>query len=390
MDVGLCMRVSLSGDTDLGVLARALAAAWARPGRFGLAGGCPLECGELSPGPPAARPPVRPERWKVGQPRVCGLGGLAVVAVPAAPVLVGDVTPAEVRQRGAWQDPQRLDWVDPPRTDRAQVSPVVAEVEHVSELLARTQPRQPDLLVVLGDDALDVPVRIRVAEPGLVGEGELLQVRTVPAGERVVDGVGKVLEGVAARGCEDPPGPGPVLLSVAFDKFHADRQPGPCQRAPPVPGCLPGWAGPATGQRLVSLIAKVPGQFTRAANRRGGRVPGIPGVPRCPPGWRRRGGRRPRRTRRTARNRQSATRRPHPAGPVRFRRAAPRLPARRTETSYFAGRVTRTRAGTAPVAPPRTAGRPGWLRTSRARRRPGRARSRPGRWCREDAAGPAR
>src|SRR5215469_3549422 len=318
MDVGLCMRVSLSGDTDLGVLARALAAAWARPGRFGLAGGCPLECGELSPGPPAARPPVRPERWKVGQPRVCGLGGLAVVAVPAAPVLVGDVTPAEVRQRGAWQDPQRLDWVDPPRTDRAQVSPVVAEVEHVSELLARTQPRQPDLLVVLGDDALDVPVRIRVAEPGLVGEGELLQVRTVPAGERVVDGVGKVLEGVAARGCEDPPGPGPVLLSVAFDKLRADRQPGPCQRAPPVPG-----------------------------------------VSRCPPGWRRRGGRRPRRTRRTAGNRQSATRRPHPAGPVRFRRAAPRLPARRTETSYFAGRGTRTRAGTAPVAPPRTAGRPG-------------------------------
>jgi len=60
------------------------------------------------------------------------------------------------------------------RADRAQVRPVVAEVEHVNELLAPAQPRQPHLPLVLGDHALDLPVRI--IEPGLVGEGELLQV----------------------------------------------------------------------------------------------------------------------------------------------------------------------------------------------------------------------
>ena len=74
------------------------------------------------------------------------------------------------------------------------MSPVVAQVEHVYELFARAQPRQSDVLVVLGDLALDLPVRLPITQPGLVGEGELLQVRSVPAGERVVDSVGELFE----------------------------------------------------------------------------------------------------------------------------------------------------------------------------------------------------
>jgi hypothetical protein len=88
------------------------------------------------------------------------------------------------------------------------VRPVVAEVEDVGELLAWAQPGQLDVLVVLGYLPLDLPVRVRVAKPGLAGEGELLQVGSVPAGERVVDGVGELFEGVTAGGGEDPSGPG--------------------------------------------------------------------------------------------------------------------------------------------------------------------------------------
>jgi hypothetical protein len=91
-----------------------------------------------------------------------------------AAVLVGNIAPAEVRQRPGWQDSQSLHWVDPPQTDRAQVGPVVTEIEHVQELLTRAQPRQPDAPVVLADLALDLPVRVRKAEPDLVSEGELL------------------------------------------------------------------------------------------------------------------------------------------------------------------------------------------------------------------------
>jgi len=107
------------------------------------------------------------------------------------------------------------------------VGPVVAEVEHVGELLARAQPRQLHSPVVPSDRALDLPVRVRIAQPPAVGEDELLQVRAVPAGERVVDSVGELLEGVAVCCSEDPPWPWPVLLAAALGQVDPDRQPGP-------------------------------------------------------------------------------------------------------------------------------------------------------------------
>jgi hypothetical protein len=117
-----------------------------------------------------------------------------------AAVLVRDVTPAEIGKRLARQDSQDLDWVDPLRPDRAQVRPVVTEIEHVHKLLTRMQPRQPDAPVVLADRTGDPPVGIGKAEPPQVGQSELLQVRAVPAGERVVDDVGELFERMAERG----------------------------------------------------------------------------------------------------------------------------------------------------------------------------------------------
>src|SRR2546428_10355035 len=71
-----------------------------------------------------------------------------VVAIPTALVLVTDVAPTEVRQRSIRGDAQGLEWVDAPRPDRTQVLPLVAEVEHVSELLAGLQPPQVDATVI--------------------------------------------------------------------------------------------------------------------------------------------------------------------------------------------------------------------------------------------------
>ncbi len=95
--------------------------------------------------------------------------------------------------------------------------------------------------------------------------------------------------------------------------------------------------------------------------------PGMPGLAARPPGWRRRGRRRPQRTRRIARSRRFATRRPHPAGPGRSRHEELPQPALHTGTSCSAGRGRRTRARTARVVPPGAGGRPGRPRTNPAR-----------------------
>ena len=118
--------------------------------------------------------------------------------------------------------------------------------------------------------------------------------------------------------------------------------------------------------------------------------PGMPGAPARPPGWRPRGCRRSPRTGRTARSRQPATRRPHPAGPVRSRYGGLLRPERRTGAWCFAGHGRCTRAGTARVVPPREAGRPGWSRTSPARPRQGGGAPRRGRCCPAGAAAQAR
>lgn len=57
-------------------------------------------------------------------------------------------------------------------------------------------PAQLHALVVSYDLTLDLSVRVRITQPAAVGEGEFLQMRAVPAGERVIDGISELFEKV--------------------------------------------------------------------------------------------------------------------------------------------------------------------------------------------------
>ena len=170
--------------------------------------------------------PTGSQRRQVGAAGILRSRRLAVVTVPSAAVLVGDVTPSPVRQGSVREDAERLDGVDPLRSDGAQVRPVVAEVEHVHELLARMQARELDAPEVLGLLTLDLPVGIGDGQARRVVQGELLEVGPVPPSEGVVDGIRELLERVGARRGEDAPRPGPEVLPVALDEVYADGQPG--------------------------------------------------------------------------------------------------------------------------------------------------------------------
>src|SRR3989442_9839079 len=86
---------------------------------------------------PLARSPPRQQRRKVNQKarRPLRLARLAVVLVPPAPVLVGQIAPAEVRPRLRRHDTELIQRVDALRRHRAQMSPVVPEVEEAGEML---------------------------------------------------------------------------------------------------------------------------------------------------------------------------------------------------------------------------------------------------------------
>ncbi len=171
--------------------------------------------------PPSARPPVVPDRRQVGSSWVRGHGCLAVVLVEPAPVLIGQAPPAPVRRWPVRHFPERLVRIDALVTDRAQVGPVVAEVEGVGELLAECQPGQ--FRPVGARDRL----ALRRVVPGiswsdeqcLVGEFDRVQVRQVPATEGIVDGRGEL----ARRSW---PGPRRRSGPVAARGPHHGRPPG--------------------------------------------------------------------------------------------------------------------------------------------------------------------
>jgi hypothetical protein len=77
-------------------------------------------------------------------------------------VLVRDVAPTRSVAAVDQGDAQRPEWIDAPRPDRTQVLPLVAEVEHVGELLAGLQPTQaratvieqmPGVVIVVAEEA---------------------------------------------------------------------------------------------------------------------------------------------------------------------------------------------------------------------------------------------
>src|SRR5674476_1648820 len=112
---------------------------------------------------------------------------------PTAAVLVGDVSPAPVRQRLVGDYTELFYGVYAGRAHRAQVGPAVAEVELVDELLVVLEPSQrgpPTVQEVLG---LVVPVGSTYV--CAVGEVELVQVSAIPSPEGVIDGGGELGEG---------------------------------------------------------------------------------------------------------------------------------------------------------------------------------------------------
>ena len=112
------------------------------------------------------------------------------VAVPGPAVLVGDVAPAPVGKRPVRKDPELVERIDALLADRAQVRPVVAEVEHVHELLPGPKPGERRLAIVERRPRV-LPVDVRRRQPRPVGEREVVQMRPVPAGEGVVDRLGQ-------------------------------------------------------------------------------------------------------------------------------------------------------------------------------------------------------
>jgi hypothetical protein len=103
-----------------------------------------------------------------------------------------------------------------------QVGPVVAQIERVEERLVRAQARELRPPVVERWAEL-VIVAIRRRQARAVGEVELVEVSSVPAGEGVVDRGGEGGERVTTGRGEDPSRPRPQALPATLDEIHPDR-----------------------------------------------------------------------------------------------------------------------------------------------------------------------
>jgi hypothetical protein len=112
-----------------------------------------------------------------------------------------------------------VDGVDTLLADGAQVGPVVAEVEDIDKLFAGFEPAQCRLVPIEGAVRLFTVPPAQRAGPGLISEGEQVQMVTVSAGERVVDGVGEAAERVVSRDGEEAPRPWPIVLAMAGDQI---------------------------------------------------------------------------------------------------------------------------------------------------------------------------
>src|SRR5437870_1660270 len=95
------------------------------------------------------------------------------------------------------------------------------KIEHVRELLARTQSAQGHapvveqvlrVVILVAEDPQTVPV----------GARELVQVASVPASGRVINCGGELGKSVAAGSCEHPSWARPEGLTMASDEVHAN------------------------------------------------------------------------------------------------------------------------------------------------------------------------
>lgn len=171
-------------------------------------------------------PPLpRAEGWQVS---VLGVGwwvALAVIVVPAAPVLVGRTPHPQYAMGRAGVIPSTSSG-SMRCLATVHTCSQVSEVELVGESLAGLETAQGQAAAVTW---LLVRLLIGVGQshPGAVREPELMQVGLVPPGERVIDRGGQFAECVTPGGGHDPARPGPQPLATSFDEFYADGEPGP-------------------------------------------------------------------------------------------------------------------------------------------------------------------
>lgn len=129
-------------------------------------------------GPSATDPvrtsPIRPKRGEVSKPRVRRQLSLAPVTAPSPSVLVGDIAPAVVWERAIGDDPDSLNRINGRVSHRAQVGPVITEVEDVDKLFTGLEPRQQNLAFV-EDWLVRISVRICNSDSSAVGKLELVQ-----------------------------------------------------------------------------------------------------------------------------------------------------------------------------------------------------------------------
>ena len=119
------------------------------------------------------------QRWEVAGAGIGWFGTFSAVVCPAAAVLVGDCSPAPVRQWLGWIDSQFCRGVNSCWPDRAQVCPAVSEVEFVDELLTQSRRAQRGSRTV--DQYLIIEfIEFGLADPSTVGQHELVQMRAVP------------------------------------------------------------------------------------------------------------------------------------------------------------------------------------------------------------------
>lgn len=101
----------------------------------------------------------------------------------------------------------------------ARVEPAVAEVELIDELLCELEPPEGQPASV-EDIVVDLVSPLGISYAAAVAEVELVQMRPVPARERVVDRTRQLLETVAARRSEDPSRSRPQVLAPPLNEVN--------------------------------------------------------------------------------------------------------------------------------------------------------------------------
>jgi len=99
--------------------------------------------------PPPDRSPVGPKRRQVPELRIRWKRSLAIVSARRPAVLIRNRAPTEIGERPIGNEADSFKWIDRRVADRAQMGPIVPEVEDIDELLSRPEPCKPHDAAVL-------------------------------------------------------------------------------------------------------------------------------------------------------------------------------------------------------------------------------------------------